>query len=192
MTTSTIDPRRTERLAKTLPAVIETDTENERILAEISRLVERARLSPEEEKLLRLMIRLVEDFEEGHYQLKAATPDEALRELMEVRGLRQIDLLPVFRSKGIASEVINGKRAISRRIPGLWPRCSIYQRTCSCRWPGASPHFSPVVCCSAGYIRHYCVALGRAPRRTDQVRLRCPFGARLVLAASPTLRDDNR
>ena len=29
-----------------------------------------------------------------------------------------------------------------------------------------SPHFSPVVCCSAGYIRHYCVALGRAPRRT--------------------------
>ena len=32
------------------------------------------------------------------------------------------------------------------------------------RW--SSPHFSPVVCCSAGYIRHNCVALGRAPRRT--------------------------
>ncbi len=30
----------------------------------------------------------------------------------------------------------------------------------------SSPHFSPVLCCSAGYIRHYCVALGRAPRRT--------------------------
>ena len=115
MTTSTIDPRRYGKLlAKTLPAVIETDTENERILAEISRLVKRTKLSPEEEKLLRLMIRLVEDFEEGHYQLKAATPHAALRELMEVRSLRQIDLLPVFRSKGFASEVINGKRAISK------------------------------------------------------------------------------
>ena len=29
-----------------------------------------------------------------------------------------------------------------------------------------NPHFSPVVCCSAGYIRHYCVALGRTPQRT--------------------------
>ena len=29
-------------------------------------------------------------------------------------AVNQIDLLPVFRSKGIASEVINGKRAISK------------------------------------------------------------------------------
>ncbi len=56
----------------------------------------------------------------------------------------------------------------------------------------ASPHFSSVVCCSAGSIRHYCVALGRAPQRTVKVRLGRPPCARLVLAAPPTLRDDNR
>jgi HTH-type transcriptional regulator/antitoxin HigA len=33
---------------------------------------------------------------------------------MEQRGLRQADLLPIFKSKGYASDVVNGKRAISK------------------------------------------------------------------------------
>jgi hypothetical protein len=48
----------------------------------------------------------------------------------------------------------------------------------------SNPHFSPVVCSSAGYIRHYGVALGRAPERTAKY-------AFVVLAASTTLRHDN-
>ena len=34
--------------------------------------------------------------------------------LMEEHGLRQRDLLAVFGSRGIASEVVSGKRAISK------------------------------------------------------------------------------
>ena len=34
--------------------------------------------------------------------------------LMEQRGLKQADLLPIFKSSGYASDVINRKRAISR------------------------------------------------------------------------------
>jgi HTH-type transcriptional regulator/antitoxin HigA len=37
-----------------------------------------------------------------------------LRYLMDDRGLKQADLLPVFGSSGIASEVVNGKRSISK------------------------------------------------------------------------------
>ena len=33
---------------------------------------------------------------------------------MAARDLKQSDLLPIFKSKGIASEVINGKRGISK------------------------------------------------------------------------------
>ena len=37
-----------------------------------------------------------------------------LKELMRAREMQAKDLWPVFGSKGIASEVLNGKRAISR------------------------------------------------------------------------------
>lgn len=34
--------------------------------------------------------------------------------LMEKRGLKQADLVPVFRSRGYVSDVVNGKRAINK------------------------------------------------------------------------------
>ena len=57
---------------------------------------------------------LIESFEARHYQLKSATPLEILTELVRDRGLKQKDLVPVFGSQGIASEVLNGKRGISK------------------------------------------------------------------------------
>lgn len=55
----------------------------------------------------------IESFEEKHYALETSTPQTRLRSLMEEHGLRQRDLLSIFGSRGIASEVVNGKRAIS-------------------------------------------------------------------------------
>lgn len=102
-------------LARTLPAVIETEEENERFLEEVEKLIDKGeKRSPEEDKLLELMTTLVEDFEEKHYPVPDAPPHEVLRELMRARGLRQRDLLGIFGSDGIASEVVNGKRNISR------------------------------------------------------------------------------
>lgn len=57
---------------------------------------------------------LIRQFEESHYPLGRAEPLEALRVLMESRGLRQRDLLPVFGSSSVASDVLNGKRALSK------------------------------------------------------------------------------
>lgn len=103
-------------LAKTLPSVIETEEENERMLAEVGALLAKGDdLSPEEEKLLKLMVLLIEDYESKTYQLKTATPHEVLQELMQARGLKQCDLWQIFGSKGITSEVVNGKRGISKR-----------------------------------------------------------------------------
>lgn len=117
MTTVAINPQRYGKLlAKTLPVVIRTEEENTRLLAEVRKLMAKGdALSPEEEELLRLMVKLIEDYEERNYQLKEATPHEVLRELMRVRGARQRDLWNVFGSKGIASEVCNGKRGISKK-----------------------------------------------------------------------------
>jgi HTH-type transcriptional regulator/antitoxin HigA len=102
-------------LARVLPAVIETEEENEHFLAEVEKLIDKGdRRSPEEDKLLELMTTLIEDFEERHYPIPDAPPHEVLQELMRSRGLRQRDLLEIFGSDGIASEVVNGKRNISR------------------------------------------------------------------------------
>jgi HTH-type transcriptional regulator/antitoxin HigA len=101
-------------LAATVPGVVKTEKENERLLAEVEKLMRKKSLSPEEEKLLDLLVTLIEDFEGKHYQLNASTPHGILKELMEARGVKASDLWKLFGSKGVTSEVINGKRAISK------------------------------------------------------------------------------
>src|SRR6185369_11162642 len=115
-TVRSIDPIRYRRLlSRTLPVVIETEEENARMLAVVEKLMKMGEnLSLEEEKLLKLLTRLVQDFEERLYKPHETTPLEVLRHLMEARGVKQSQLWEVFGSKGIASEVLNGKRSISK------------------------------------------------------------------------------
>jgi len=111
-----IDPVRYRRLlSRTMPVVIETEEENARMLAIVEKLMKKGEdLSIEEEKLLKLLARLIEDFEQRFYQPPEAEPLDVLHHLMEARGIKQSQLWDVFGSKGIASEVLNGKRGISK------------------------------------------------------------------------------
>ncbi len=113
--TMTIDLEYAELLARVQPKAIETEAENEYYLAEAEKLMKVGEeLSPAQTRLLKLLATLIEDFERQHYQLKAATPLEILTELMTDRGLKQKDVVKVFGSQGIASEVLSGKREISK------------------------------------------------------------------------------
>lgn len=117
MTASTaINTKRYAKLlAETLPMVIETEEENERMLAKVEKLIDKGdRLTLEEQKLLRLMTHLIQDFEHKHYELNASTPRGILLELMEARGVRPSDLWHLLGSKGTTSEVVSGKRGISK------------------------------------------------------------------------------
>jgi HTH-type transcriptional regulator/antitoxin HigA len=111
-----VDPKRYGRLlARKVPAVIRTKEENERFLAELEQLDERYdELTPEEREFSELLTVLIEAFEDANYALEGSTSGSRLRSLMEEHGLRQRDLLNVFGSRGIASEVVSGKRAISK------------------------------------------------------------------------------
>ncbi len=105
-------------LMQTLPAVITNDDELERMTEEVNRLVtkgiKQGDLSPEEDALLDLLSDLIESYEDIHYPMPEASPTQMLKFLMEERGVKQSELLPVFGSSGIASEVVNGKRSISK------------------------------------------------------------------------------
>ena len=113
-----VDPQKYGRLlAKTLPRAIRTEKENQRMLAEVDKLMSKGEenLTPEEHELLELLFTLIESFEEEHYPIPEAPAHEVLRMLMEDRSLRQRDLLHIFGSRGIISEVIRGKRGISKK-----------------------------------------------------------------------------
>ena len=111
-----IDDKKYARvLAKVLPRVITTDEEHERMLAAVEKLMDKSEhRTAEEDTALDLMVRLIKDYEEEHHPLPDPTPHEMLVYLMEQRGLKQADLLPIFKSRGYVSDVINEKRAISR------------------------------------------------------------------------------
>lgn len=111
-----IDPRRYGRLlAKALPVKIDTEEENKRLLVQAEKLmVKGERRSLEEDVLLDLLFHLIQDFEQRFYHPGEATPHEVLRELMAANGVKQSDLWKLFGSKGVASEVVNGKRGISK------------------------------------------------------------------------------
>jgi HTH-type transcriptional regulator/antitoxin HigA len=101
-------------LASFRPVAIETEAENERALAIVAELMGRPVLSRAEKALLKLLAILIEHFEQAHYSLGEATVAETLEELMRARGMTAKDLWPVFGSKGTTSEVLSGKRAISK------------------------------------------------------------------------------
>lgn len=85
------------------------------MLAVVEKLMDKGeKLSPEEEKLLKLFAMLIEDFEKRFYHPEEAEPLEVLQHLMEARDVKQTHLWELFGSKGVASEVLNGKRGISK------------------------------------------------------------------------------
>ena len=111
-----IDDKKYARvLARVLPRVIATAGEHERFLAEVEKLMDKGEhRSTEEDAALDLMVRLIKDYEEEHHPLPDPSPHEMLAYLMEKRGLKQADLVPIFNSRGYVSDVIHGKRAISK------------------------------------------------------------------------------
>jgi HTH-type transcriptional regulator / antitoxin HigA len=118
--TSTIDKQNYLELldsADITPKVIETEAEYDRFLAVAEKLMnKRTDRTSEETALLMLVVRLIEDYESIHHNLDdwgKSTPTELLRTMMESSGTRQVDLVGVIGSKGVVSEVVNGKREIT-------------------------------------------------------------------------------
>src|SRR5262249_27658773 len=98
----------------TLPAVIHSERENEHCIAVLEALDRKTeKLSPAERRLAELLTTLIEHFEEEAYPLKPASPVEVLRELIASNGLKQKDLVDIFGTPSIVSEVLREKRALT-------------------------------------------------------------------------------
>jgi len=102
-------------LSRELPRPIRSDRELERAITRLEDLDERDEsLSPEERELAELYTSLIEAYEDQRYPVPHAAPHEFLRALLEDRGLSQADIAPLLGGRGHASEILSGKRSISK------------------------------------------------------------------------------
>ena len=115
--TPTVDPKKYARLANRIVVkAIETEEEYDHMVSAVEQLIDKGedRLSPEESALMETMAILVQAYDDRHHPLPSVAPNEMLAYLMETSGRRAKDLLPVFGTRGRVSEVLSGKRSVSK------------------------------------------------------------------------------
>ncbi|MCC3418520.1 MAG: transcriptional regulator [Microcoleus sp. PH2017_29_MFU_D_A] len=101
-------------LAEVAPRAIETEAEYDRLLAVAEGLTFAKNRTLEEKALHKLLVTLIEVYEDQNYAIDKSEPHEILQHIMEASGTRQADLVGIIGSSGVVSEVVNGKRAISK------------------------------------------------------------------------------
>jgi HTH-type transcriptional regulator/antitoxin HigA len=101
-------------LAKYQPKVIETEEENDRAISLATELEHKTHRTLEEDTILELLVTLIEKFENEQYPIPESTPHSVLLHLMEANDIKQESLVGVIGSRGVVSEVVNGKRNISK------------------------------------------------------------------------------
>ena len=104
-----------ELLAKYQPKIIENDLENQRAIMLAQELAHKPNPNQEESALLKLLIVLIESYEERHYPLGEISPQQMLIEMMEQRNIILEDLVEVFGSREIAEQIITGGREMNQK-----------------------------------------------------------------------------
>lgn len=98
-------------------STIQSDEEFDRLAADLEALdalEEERELDVEEHELQALLAHLCVEYEDRTVPPPSSTPLEVLQFLMEQNGLRPVDLVEVFGSRALTSQVLNGKREISK------------------------------------------------------------------------------
>lgn len=102
-------------VAKYPPKVIRTEAENEYYTSVLRELDARFdQLNDAERDFADLLTLLIEDYESKHYELPKASPLDVIRFLMDQHSLKQKDLLDIFGNASVTSEVLSGKRELSK------------------------------------------------------------------------------
>jgi HTH-type transcriptional regulator / antitoxin HigA len=115
MSTRTVNLEYGRLLTKFSPKMIRAEKANEEYTKALYELDQHsARLTRAEKELAELLTLLIEDFESKRYKLPRAKPVEILRFLMGQHALKQKDLVDVFGTRSIVSEVLSGKRQLNR------------------------------------------------------------------------------
>lgn len=101
-------------LVRAFPLVsIRDDIHLDAAVTVIDGLVDKTTRSVAEDAYLGALTDLVETYENARVVFPPQTGVDALRSLIEENGLKQEDLVPVFGTQSIVSEVLSGKRKLT-------------------------------------------------------------------------------
>jgi HTH-type transcriptional regulator / antitoxin HigA len=99
---------------------IYNDQQLDAAIAVIDRLLDQRELTPGAQDHLDVLSDLVERYEDEHIPIPEVRGVEMLRYLMEANDLKQADLVSIFGTKSIVSEVLSEKRSLAlSHIQGL-------------------------------------------------------------------------
>jgi len=96
------------------PTPISSERQHEEYLSVLDKLASKVNPTTEEEKYAQVLLTLVEAYEEEHHSVPDASPLAVLRALMDANNLRQKDLIAVFGSESIVSEILHKKRDLNK------------------------------------------------------------------------------
>ncbi|MEL6136591.1 MAG: helix-turn-helix domain-containing protein [Cyanobacteria bacterium J06626_23] len=95
------------------PRPINTEAQSEATQAVVDQLLDQSSLSEDEQDYLNLLGTLIYEYEAQTVDILDIAGVELLRVLMEERGLRQKELVSIFKTESIVSDVINRKRSLT-------------------------------------------------------------------------------
>jgi HTH-type transcriptional regulator/antitoxin HigA len=96
------------------PTPITSERQHDEYLSVLGRLASKDNPTSEEEKYAGVLLTLIEAYEDEHHSIPHASPVEVLRTLMDANDLRQKDLVGIFGSESIVSEVLHKKRNLNK------------------------------------------------------------------------------
>jgi HTH-type transcriptional regulator/antitoxin HigA len=114
---SPLDSKKYTRLANRIVVkAIESEAEYDHMFDAVVHLMDKGEehLSREEAVLMETVAILIQAYDDREHPLPSRSPTEMLAYLMDSSGRLAKDLLPIFGSRGRVSEVLNGKRSISK------------------------------------------------------------------------------
>jgi HTH-type transcriptional regulator/antitoxin HigA len=97
------------------PRPIHNDEELEAVQKIVNRLLDKRNLTIEESEYLDLLGTIIYEYEETLEPIPDIYGVELLKFLLEEHNLRQKDLVPIFKTESIVSEILNGKRELTVR-----------------------------------------------------------------------------
>lgn len=99
------------------PRRIKTDQDYEKFVILLEGLLEKEDcegLLEQEGLLVELLVVIVQEYESQRVSFSAASPLDILVHLMDANELKQSNLVGILGSSGMVSEIVNGKREISK------------------------------------------------------------------------------
>jgi HTH-type transcriptional regulator/antitoxin HigA len=90
---------------------LKTKKDYKAALDRVNALIDARRSDAQQNESL-LLSYLIEEYEEQHIPMSDAAPHEVIQFMMEMKGLKQKDLVPILGTKGYVSKILNGAASI--------------------------------------------------------------------------------